>query len=89
MNNEYKITIEKLTPEGMVVASVDASMNQDIILHLAKNHNIDGIDEIYKIAKGQFYEKLNAETGEKESEYKGPQVNVSWSQFKKMQGNKC
>ena len=61
MNNEYKITIEKLTPEGMVVASVDASMNQDIILHLAKNHNIDGIDEIYKIAKGQFYEKLNTE----------------------------
>ncbi len=59
MNNEYKITIEKLTPEGMVVASVDASMNQDIILHLAKN--IDGIDEIYKIAKGQFYEKLNTE----------------------------
>ena len=61
MNNEYKITIEKLTPEGKIVASVDASMNQDIILHLAKNHNIDGIDEIYKIAKGQFYEKLNTE----------------------------
>jgi len=61
MNNQFKITIEKLTPEGKVVASVDASMNQDIILHLAKNHNIDGIDEIYKIAKGQFYEKLNAE----------------------------
>jgi hypothetical protein len=33
-------------------------------------------------------EKLNAESGEKEPEYKGPQVNVSWSQFKKMQGNK-
>ena len=33
-------------------------------------------------------EKLNAETGEKEPEYKGPQVNVSWSQFKKIQGNK-
>lgn len=31
-------------------------------------------------------EKLNAETGEKEPEYKGPQVNVSWNQFKKMQG---
>ena len=61
MNNQFKITIEKLTPEGKVVATVDASMNQDIILHLAKNHNIDGIDEIYKIAKGQFYEKLNAE----------------------------
>lgn len=33
-------------------------------------------------------EKLNVETGEKEQEFKGPQVNVSWSQFKKMQGNK-
>lgn len=33
-------------------------------------------------------EKLNAETGEKEPEYKGPQVNVSWCQFKKMQGKK-
>jgi len=33
-------------------------------------------------------EKLNAESGEKEPEYKGPQVNVSWSQFKKMQGKK-
>ena len=61
MNNQYKITIEKLTPDGKVETSVDASMNQDIILHLAKNHNIDGIDEIYKIAKGQFYEKLNTE----------------------------
>jgi hypothetical protein len=33
-------------------------------------------------------EKLNTETGEKEKEYKGPQVNVSWAQFKKMQGKK-
>lgn len=33
-------------------------------------------------------EKLNAETGEKEQEFKGPQVDVSWGQFKKMQGNK-
>ena len=33
-------------------------------------------------------EKLNAESGEKEPEYKGPQVNVSWNQFKKMQGKK-
>jgi len=29
-------------------------------------------------------EKLNAETGEKEPEYKGPQVEISWKQFKKM-----
>ena len=33
-------------------------------------------------------EKLNTETGEKEKEYKGPQVNVSWTEFKKMQGKK-
>ena len=60
MNNEFKITIEKITPYGAVEATVNASMNQDIILHLAKNHNIDGIDEIYKIAKEQFYQKLNS-----------------------------
>ena len=31
-------------------------------------------------------EKLNVETGETEKEYKGPQVDVSWGQFKKMKG---
>ena len=31
-------------------------------------------------------EKLNA--GETESEYKGPQVEISWNQFKKMNGKK-
>ena len=30
-------------------------------------------------------EKLNAETGKIEPEYKGAQVNVSWKQFKQMQ----
>ena len=30
-------------------------------------------------------EKLNATTGEVEPEYKGPQVEISWKQFKKMQ----
>jgi hypothetical protein len=29
-------------------------------------------------------EKLNAQNGDKEPEYKGPQVEISWSQFKKM-----
>jgi hypothetical protein len=33
-------------------------------------------------------EKLNAETGVLEPEYKGPQVDISWKQFKQMQGNK-
>jgi hypothetical protein len=32
-------------------------------------------------------EKLNAETGVLEPEYKGPQVDISWKQFKQMQGN--
>ena len=31
-------------------------------------------------------EKLNAETGVSEPEYKGPQVEISWNQYKKMQG---
>lgn len=31
-------------------------------------------------------DKLNAEMPEKENEYKGPQVDISWSQFKKMNG---
>jgi hypothetical protein len=31
-------------------------------------------------------EKLNAETGVLEPEYKGPQVDISWKQFKQMQG---
>ena len=61
MNNIYRITIEKINPEGLVVDIAEAEMNQDIILHLAKNHNIDGIDEIYKIAKEQFMLKLNTE----------------------------
>jgi len=47
------------------------------------------LKKIYVDSALKKAEKLNAETGEKESEYKGPQVNVSWSQFKKMQGNKC
>ena len=32
-------------------------------------------------------EKLNAETGVLEPEYKGPQVDISWKQFKQLQGN--
>ena len=46
------------------------------------------LKKIYVDSALKKAEKLNAETGEKEPEYKGPQVNVSWSQFKKMQGNK-
>jgi len=44
------------------------------------------LKKIYVDSALKKAEKLNAETGEKEPEYKGPQVNVSWSQFKKMQG---
>ena len=43
------------------------------------------LKQIYVDSALKKAEKLNAQTGEKEPEYKGPQVNVSWSQFKKMQ----
>lgn len=43
------------------------------------------LKKIYVDSALKKAEKLNDETGKKESEYKGPQVNVSWSQFKKMQ----
>jgi hypothetical protein len=33
-------------------------------------------------------EKINSDTKEKEPEYKGPQVNISWKQFKKMNSSK-
>ena len=42
------------------------------------------LKKIYVDSALKKAEKLNAETGEKEPQYKGPQVNVSWSQFKKM-----
>jgi hypothetical protein len=42
------------------------------------------LKKIYVDSALKKAEKLNLETGEKEPEYKGPQVNVSWSQFKKM-----
>ncbi|NBQ17994.1 hypothetical protein EBU24_06795 [bacterium] len=46
------------------------------------------LKKIYVDSALKKAEKLNAETGEKEPEYKGPQVNVSWSQFKTLQGKK-
>lgn len=46
------------------------------------------LKQIYVDSALKKAEKLNAETGEKEQEYKGPQVNVSWSQFKKMKSIK-
>ena len=42
------------------------------------------LKKIYVDSALKKAEKLNAQTGEKEPEYKGPQVDVSWSQFKKM-----
>jgi hypothetical protein len=46
------------------------------------------LKKIYVDSALKKAEKLNAVSGEKENEYKGPQVNVSWSQFKKIQGKK-
>ena len=58
MANQYRITIERLDSEGRVLNTSSSTMSQDIILHLAKHHKIDGIDELFKIAKEQFYEKI-------------------------------
>lgn len=44
------------------------------------------LKQIYVDSALKKAEKLNSETGEKEKEYKGPQVDVSWGQFKKMKG---
>jgi hypothetical protein len=46
------------------------------------------LKEIYVDSALRKAEKLNAETGEKEPEYKGPQVNISWSQFKTLNNRK-
>lgn len=46
------------------------------------------LKQVYVDSALKKAEKLNVETGEKEKEYKGPQVNVSWSQFKRMQRTK-
>jgi hypothetical protein len=46
------------------------------------------LKKIYVDSALKKAEKLNAKTGEKEPQYKGPQVNVSWSQFKKMKNVK-
>jgi hypothetical protein len=40
------------------------------------------LKKIYVDSALRKAEKLNAETGEKEPEYKGPQVNISWRDFK-------
>ena len=46
------------------------------------------LKKIYVDSALKKAEKLNATTGEKEPEYKGPQVDVSWKQFKRMQEKK-
>lgn len=46
------------------------------------------LKEIYVDSALRKAEKLNAETGEKEPEYKGPQVDISWSQFKSLNNRK-
>ena len=42
------------------------------------------LKQIYVDSALKKAEKLNATTGNVEPEYKGPQVNVSWSQFKNL-----
>ena len=45
------------------------------------------LKQIYVDSALKKAEKLNADTGEKEPEYKGPQVNISWSQYKQRRKN--
>jgi hypothetical protein len=42
------------------------------------------LKQVYVDSALKKAEKLNTETEKKEQEYKGPQINMSWSQFKKM-----
>ena len=46
------------------------------------------LKKIYVDSALKKAEKLNAQNDNVEPEYKGPQVEISWSQFKKMQGIK-
>jgi len=58
MSNQYKITITLLDKDDNVLTSTESKMTQDIIVHLAKNHNIDGLQELFSIAKNQFFEQI-------------------------------
>lgn len=58
MSSNYKITIQRITPTGEVDVESTAEMNQEVVLHLLRHHKIDGVDEVFKIAKEQFYQKL-------------------------------
>jgi hypothetical protein len=44
----------------------------------------DLLKKIYVDSALKKAEKMNAQNGTLEQVYKGPQVNISWSQFKKM-----
>ena len=46
------------------------------------------LKKIYVDSALKKAEKLNAQSDQAEPEYKGPQIEISWSQFKKMQGIK-
>lgn len=46
------------------------------------------LKKIYVDSALKKAEKLNAENSDTEQVYKGPQVDISWSQFKKTQGKK-
>ena len=46
------------------------------------------LKKIYVDSALKKAEKLNAQSDQAEPEYKGPQIEISWSQFKKMQGFK-
>ena len=58
MSNQYKITITLLDKDDNILVTNEAKMTQDIILHLAKNHKIDGLQELFSIAKEQFFAQM-------------------------------
>ena len=58
VTGHVEVKITELDAEGKVLNTSSSTLAQDIILHLAKYHKIDGIDELFKIAKEQFYEKI-------------------------------
>ena len=58
MSNQYKITITLLDKDDNILVTNEAKMTQDIILHLAKNHKIDGLQELFSIVKEQFFAQM-------------------------------
>ena len=64
ISNQYQITITLLDKDNNVVTEAEAKMTQDIILHLAKTHKIDGLNELFSIVKEQFFTQIQSSRGD-------------------------